>query len=55
TLRGLGATAVSADASMEQALERSRTTLATGDILLCFGSFHLVKQLPMAWLLSDPS
>ena len=55
TLQGLGATAVSADASMEQALARSRTTLATGDILLCFGSFHLVKQLPMAWLMSDPS
>ncbi|HUX19461.1 MAG TPA: bifunctional folylpolyglutamate synthase/dihydrofolate synthase, partial [Acidithiobacillus sp.] len=54
-LAEMGAAAVSADTSMEQALERARTTLAGGDILLCFGSFHLVKQLPMAWLLRDPA
>ncbi|MHB8210244.1 MAG: bifunctional folylpolyglutamate synthase/dihydrofolate synthase [Acidithiobacillus sp.] len=55
TLERMGAVAVSADASMEQALERARMTLAAGDVLLCFGSFHLVKQLPMAWLLRDPA
>ncbi len=55
TLERMGAAAVSADASMEQALERTRMTLAGRDILLCFGSFHLVKQLPMAWLLRDPA
>ena len=54
-LESMGAAAVSADASMAQALERARMTLAAGDILLCFGSFHLVKQLPMAWLQSDPA
>ena len=54
-LESMGAAAVSADASMAQALERARMTLAAGDILLCFGSFHLVKQLPMAWLLRDPA
>ncbi|MBU2830356.1 MAG: bifunctional folylpolyglutamate synthase/dihydrofolate synthase [Acidithiobacillus ferriphilus] len=55
-LEGMNATTVlSAGAGMEQALVAARTTLAGGDILLCFGSFHLVKQLPMAWLQSDPA
>ena len=54
-LESMGAVAISADASMEQALERARMTLVAGDILLCFGSFHLVRQLPMAWLQSDPA
>ncbi|AEM48309.1 FolC bifunctional protein [Acidithiobacillus ferrivorans SS3] len=54
-LEGMNATTVSAGVGMEQALAAARTTLAGGDILLCFGSFHLVKQLPMAWLQSDPA
>lgn len=54
-LEGMNAIMVSVDVDMEQALEAVKTTLAGGDILLCFGSFHLVKQLPMAWLQSDPA
>ena len=54
-LEGMNAITVSVDVDMEQVLEVVRTTLAGGDILLCFGSFHLVKQLPMAWLQSGPA
>ncbi len=52
-LEDAGATAVSGDGSLGQALEAARRTLRGEGVLLCFGSFHLVKQLPVAWFLEE--
>ncbi len=49
-LRDLGAGQVTAGKNMEAVIQQLQTTLSAQDIIVCFGSFHLVKQLPAHWL-----
>lgn len=49
-LRTLGADQVKIVEHMEEAMDQARIGLRAEDIIVCFGSFHLVKQLPPHWL-----